>query len=86
MSVHPITRPAASSHNDLEDIANAMARSRRRPMNNEDWPKFLGWMLGINALLVTEAICGGINFAINLTGRMSTVEAKIDLIVQGHLK
>lgn len=43
--------------------------------------KFISWMLGINAVLVAAAILGGINFAVQFSGRMSAVEARMEIVM-----
>jgi hypothetical protein len=55
--------------------------------------KFVNAMLSINAALLTAAITGAIIFAVNMSGRMSAMEANVtsltkmmDLVVSGHLK
>lgn len=43
--------------------------------------KLISWLLGINALLIAAAISGGISFAVSTSGRMATMEAKMEIVM-----
>jgi hypothetical protein len=43
--------------------------------------KIITWMLGINAVLVAAAITGGIGFAMATSGRLSSLEAKVEIVM-----
>jgi len=43
--------------------------------------KMIGWLLGINAVLICAAITGGMQFAIKSSERMSAMEAKMEFVI-----
>lgn len=48
--------------------------------------KFVNAMLSINAALLTAAIIATVTFSVSMNGRMSALEAKMEMIVTGHVK
>jgi hypothetical protein len=43
--------------------------------------KMISWLLGINAVLIAGAIMGGIGFAMTSSGRLSSLEAKMEMVM-----
>jgi hypothetical protein len=99
---HPISRPAVSTEDDHKEWGPALDRRFKRERelygmgsgnSFNGSTKFIGWLLVINATLVAAAITGGVKFAVTLSERMATQEAKmdstnskVDMIIAGHIK
>lgn len=101
MSISPITKPRAGTEKFYDDLGQAFDRqNRRKRMSDYDEDqqyrgsgqifngstKLISWLMGINAVLIAAAILGGVNFALTTSTRMATLEAKMDLVLQGHYK
>jgi hypothetical protein len=68
-----------------EWVAYHAQRESRRGMGSGNVfngsTRIIGWLLGINALLIAAAITGGIQFAITSSGRLSAMEAKMEMVM-----
>jgi len=95
-----LSRPAEHQGQDLTDLQREWDRKRRMRMtdydedgqyrggygNHHGSPKFVNWMLSVNAGLLSIAIGAAVWFAINCSGRLSTVETNLAWIMLGHCK
>lgn len=88
---HPISRPAVSSPEDVYEWGQMLDRRFERERKHyggmgsgssfNGSTKLIGWLLGINAILIAAAISGGIGFAVTTSGRMASLEAKMEIVM-----
>jgi hypothetical protein len=81
-----LSRPPESTQADIDELAKAFDRRYAR-MNinhgsNGNNNLFISWMLVIIAGLLTTGIVNDIG----MSNRMSALEAKVDLLMQGKIK
>ena len=79
-----ISRPPAGAETDYEELAKAFDRRYSRMGGSvfNGSTKFVNAILSILTLLVVAAICG----EVVVYGQVQSLESKVDLIVDGHLK
>ena len=88
---HSISRPVASSQEDIDEMSEALdrrfARERERggmgsynQFNGST--KFVNWMLSVTTALMIAAIVGGVV----LYGQVQSINTKVDLLIAGHIK
>lgn len=87
---HPISRPAVSSPEDVYEWGQMLDRRFERERKHYGMgsgnvfngsTKLISWLLGINAILIAGAISGGIGFAVATSGRMASLEAKMEIVM-----
>jgi hypothetical protein len=83
-----LSQPAASDEYQIQDLGAALDRRferERASMGSGNTfngsTRLISWLLGINALLIAAAISGGISFAIASSGRMASLEAKMEMVM-----
>jgi hypothetical protein len=87
---HPLSRPAVSTPEDVYEWGQMLDRRFERERKTYGMgsgnvfngsTKLISWLLGINALLIAAAITGGISYAVNSSGRMASLEAKMEIVM-----
>lgn len=83
-----LSQPAASDEYQINQLSDALDRSfekGRASMGSGNTfngsTRMIGWLLGINALLIVAAISSGIGYAVTSSGRMASLEAKMEIIM-----
>jgi hypothetical protein len=82
-----LSQPAAHQGDQLYELSEQLDRrfERERAMGSGNVfngsTKLISWLLGINALLIVAAISGGISYAVNCSGRMASLEAKMEILM-----
>ena len=82
-----ISRPAAHQGEELYQLSDALDRrfERERSIGQNNTfngsTKMISWLLGINAVLIAAAITSGIAFAVTTSGRMASLEAKMEIVM-----
>jgi hypothetical protein len=82
-----LSQPAAHQGAELYELSEQLDRrfERERAIGSGNVfngsTKLISWLLGINALLIVAAISGGISYAISSSGRMASLEAKMEIVM-----
>lgn len=83
-----LSQPAASDEYQIDQIGAALDRRferERESMGSHNTfngsTKMISWLLGVNAILIAAAISGGIGFAVTSSGRMASLEAKMEIVM-----
>jgi hypothetical protein len=80
-----LSRPPESTQADIDELAKAFDRRYARMNINHGFngsTKFVNAML----IIITGLITAGILSDIGMSNRMSALEAKVDLLMQGKIK
>jgi hypothetical protein len=86
-----ISRPLASSQEDIEELAAALDRRYKR-MGGDQFngsTKYINTVLTVLSMLIVAAIIGGIQLYARVEGMSQKIEntnAKVDLILSGRIK